>query len=97
MILFVYRNDDLKKVVDNAIGQIVNPVKVKEHLVGQLKTQIDDLERFIDFLQGDASSPGPYASNLKCQCPLHPDANSNGNAFSYPANGGKSEIVCLII
>jgi len=30
----------------------VNPAKVKEKLVGQLKTQIVDLERFIDFLQG---------------------------------------------
>ena len=32
--------------------QIVNPAKVKEKLVDQLKTQINDLERFIDFLQG---------------------------------------------
>jgi len=39
---------------------MVNPVKIKEQLVGQLKTQIEDLERFIDFLQGQASSPGPY-------------------------------------
>lgn len=55
-------NDDLKKAVDNAICQIVNPVKIKEQLVSQLKTQIADLERFIDFLQGEASSPGPYAN-----------------------------------
>jgi RUN domain-containing protein 1 len=53
-------NEDLKKVVDNAIHQMINPTKVKEQLVTQLKTQIDDLERFIDFLQGEASSPGPY-------------------------------------
>ena len=32
--------------------QIVNPAKVKEKLVDQLKTQIVDLERFIEFLQG---------------------------------------------
>ena len=54
-------NDELKRAVDSAIGQIVSPVKVKEQLVTQLKTQIVDLERFIDFLQGEASSPGPYA------------------------------------
>lgn len=77
-------------MVDNAIGQIVNPVKVKEHLVGQLKTQIEDLERFIDFLQGDATSPGPYANNLKCKCPVHPD----GNAFTFP---DKSEIVSYFL
>lgn len=32
----------------------------------QLKTQITDLERFIDFLQGEATSPGPYAQKLNC-------------------------------
>ena len=44
--------EDLKMIVDKAIGQIVNPAKVKEKLVDQLKTQITDLERFIQFLQG---------------------------------------------
>lgn len=32
--------------------KLVNPAKMKEQLVGQLKTQISDLERFIEFLQG---------------------------------------------
>lgn len=62
-------NDDLKKAVDNAINQISNPAKVKEQLVSQLKTQISDLERFVLFLQGEASSPGPYgrySSNCNC-------------------------------
>ena len=44
----------------------MNPVKIKEQLVAQLKTQITDLERFIDFLQGEATSPGPYAQKLNC-------------------------------
>jgi len=61
--------EDLRKVVDNAIGQIVNPAKVKEKLVEQLKTQITDLERFISFLQGEATSPGPLGS--RCTCPVH--------------------------
>ena len=30
----------------------MNPAKVKEKVVEQLKTQIVDLERFIEFLQG---------------------------------------------
>ena len=46
------RSDELREVVDRAIGRIVNPAQVKEKLVDQLKTQIVDLERFIDFLQG---------------------------------------------
>jgi hypothetical protein len=37
-----------------AAVQIVNPAKVKEKMVEQLKTQIVDLERFIEFLQGNA-------------------------------------------
>jgi hypothetical protein len=44
--------EELRQAVDKAIGQIVNPAKVKEKLVDQLKTQIVDLERFIEFLQG---------------------------------------------
>lgn len=31
--------------------QLVNPLKATEHLVDQLKTQIMDLERFIQYLQ----------------------------------------------
>ena len=36
--------------------QIVNPVKVKEQVIGQLKNQIGDLERFIEFLQDEATA-----------------------------------------
>ena len=48
----------------------MNPGKVKEKLVGQLKTQITDLERFIDFLQGEATSPGPLGKE-RCTCSVH--------------------------
>ncbi len=48
--------EELRQAVDKAIGQIVNPAKVKEKLVDQLKTQIVDLERFIEFLQGNGQS-----------------------------------------
>lgn len=69
-------NEELKKVVDSAICQIVTPVKIKEQLVNQLKTQISDLERFILFLQGEVSSPGPYGQyNKSCKC------SSNESAF----------------
>ncbi len=37
-------------------------MKVKEQLVGQLKTQITDLERFIDFLQGEGGAPPPICT-----------------------------------
>jgi hypothetical protein len=72
-------NEELRSAVENAINRISNPAKVKQELVGQLKTQISDLERFIMFLQGDASSPGPYARTYanSCTCGLGGD----GSAF----------------
>ncbi|ESO97682.1 hypothetical protein LOTGIDRAFT_104100, partial [Lottia gigantea] len=72
--------DDLKEVVNHAIAQIVNPGKVKEKLVDQLQTQIIDLERFIQFLQGEASSPGPLGKE-RCTC-LNPiDVNKCTDRF----------------
>ncbi|XP_037926006.1 RUN domain-containing protein 1 [Hermetia illucens] len=44
-------SEDIKSQVDTAIGEFVGPLKMKEQLVAQLKTQITDLERFIAFLQ----------------------------------------------
>ena len=43
----------------------MNPAKVKEKLVDQLKTQIIDLERFISFLQGKKNFP---KSDLRGAC-----------------------------
>ncbi len=52
--------DELKAEVDSAIvGQIVNPLRMKNHLVTQLKTQITDLEMFIQFLQSEGSTVTP--------------------------------------
>lgn len=44
--------EELRQRVDAAVAQIVNPARVKEQLVEQLKTQIRDLEMFISFIQG---------------------------------------------
>merc|ERR1719300_1869035 len=62
--------DELKKEVDEAVGNLVTPLKMKSHLITQLKTQIEDLEMFIEFLQGEAStiSPGECSG---CGCNKH--------------------------
>ncbi|XP_045175317.2 RUN domain-containing protein 1-like [Mercenaria mercenaria] len=73
--------EELRQVVDHAVGQIVNPARVKEKLVSQLKTQITDLERFIDFLQGEATSPGPLGEQ-RCTCPVH-TSKSKTSKFSF--------------
>ena len=41
----------VKAEVDTAVGELVRPLKMKGQLVGQLQTQITDLEMFIQFLQ----------------------------------------------
>lgn len=41
--------DELRQQVDAAFGKFVSPLKMKEQLVAQLKTQVNDLERFIKF------------------------------------------------
>jgi len=56
--------EQLRHQVDNAIGEFVGPLKMKEQLVAQLKTQITDLERFIAFLQCDAIE-GSVGDRLK--------------------------------
>lgn len=77
--------EELRQAVDKAIGQIVNPAKVKEKLVDQLKTQIVDLERFIEFLQGEGQTPGPSGGE-RCVCPLH---GTNEGAKKKPENQSK--------
>lgn len=43
--------DEIRSQIDNAFGSLVQPLKMKETLVGQLKTQVVDLERFVAHLQ----------------------------------------------
>uniref|UniRef100_A0A0N4U9I6 RUN domain-containing protein n=1 Tax=Dracunculus medinensis TaxID=318479 RepID=A0A0N4U9I6_DRAME len=50
---------DLQKQVDEALKQLINPIKAKEKLVEQLQTQIVDLERFVSFLQGETADRTP--------------------------------------
>ena len=59
MKYFAFLEEELKKEVDEAVGNLVTPLKMKSHLITQLKTQIEDLEMFIDFLQGEASTISP--------------------------------------
>ncbi|KAG1677506.1 RUN domain-containing protein 1 [Nymphon striatum] len=64
-------SDELRLQVDHAISQLINPAKMKEQLVSQLKTQIIDLERFIIFLQGEVVKTPQEDPKCTCNCPLH--------------------------
>ncbi|XP_059938298.1 RUN domain-containing protein 1 [Mesoplodon densirostris] len=59
--------EELRQRVDVAVAQIVNPARVKEQLVEQLKTQIRDLEMFISFIQDEVGSP-LQTGNGHCEC-----------------------------
>merc|ERR1719336_3376964 len=59
--------DQLRATVDSAVGQIVNPLKMKSQLVSQLQTQITDLEMFIQFLQEESSVKLPLDHGCGCE------------------------------
>ncbi|XP_003705736.2 RUN domain-containing protein 1 [Megachile rotundata] len=71
--------DDLKWQVDYAISQIVSPLKMKEQLVSQLKTQIADLERFINYLQGEVSTETLACT---CACPVHTSGSATSTSYA---------------
>merc|ERR1719210_2845509 len=77
--------EELKAQVDSAVGQIVNPLKMKSQLVDQLQTQITDLEMFIEFLQGEASTMVPGECN-GCGCSKH------NSPTKSPVNGSSKDL-----
>lgn len=56
---------DVSKQINNAVDQLITPLQLKEHLVQQLKTQIADLERFIDYLQDNPKKHKGCSCNQK--------------------------------
>ncbi|CAF0843460.1 unnamed protein product [Didymodactylos carnosus] len=48
--------EELRKLVDQGIHQLTNPVKLKENLIVQMRTQINDLESFVEFLKADSGN-----------------------------------------
>lgn len=57
---------DVRKQIAVALDQLVSPLRIKEHLVAQLKTQVEDLERFINYLQADSKQ-----ARCSCGCKFH--------------------------
>ncbi|XP_004597398.2 RUN domain-containing protein 1 [Ochotona princeps] len=75
--------EELRQRVDAAVAQIVNPARVKEQLVEQLKTQIRDLEMFISFIQDEVGSPLQTGGG-QCEC------KTSGNPGSGSPRAGSS-------
>lgn len=66
---------------------------MKEQLVDQLKTQVTDLERFIEFLQVDPPTGRPRGkrgSKCTCNCPLHGNAQKAlVKKIDFGSDGGR--------
>ncbi|CAH8575368.1 unnamed protein product [Schistosoma bovis] len=79
---------ELQQVVDKAVNQFLNPVKVNEKLVEQLKTQVNDLERFIDFLHGSGACSDILAKALADFKRTHQQLSANNEIPSccYDSN-----------
>ncbi|XP_073539734.1 RUN domain-containing protein 1 [Phyllobates terribilis] len=71
--------EELRQRVDAAIAQIVNPARVKEQLVDQLKTQIRDLEMFIKFIQDESPPENPIGGATGYTPGFGPNARPNVN------------------
>lgn len=77
--------EELRQRVDAAVAQIVNPARVKEQLVEQLKTQIRDLEMFINFIQDEVGSPLQTGGG-QCEC------KASGKTGNGSARTGSSRL-----
>lgn len=66
--------DELKKQIDKEISDQIDPLVTKEHLLGQLKTQLTDLERYIAHLHGTISK---IHKKRNCSCELHGCSSDN--------------------
>lgn len=68
--------------------QLINPVIMKEQLVEQLKTQVTDLERFIQYLQSSGGTAGLTSKcnrtdgKCTCDCPLHGNSQTGIDTYS---------------
>uniref|UniRef100_A0A1I8HSG0 RUN domain-containing protein n=1 Tax=Macrostomum lignano TaxID=282301 RepID=A0A1I8HSG0_9PLAT len=83
--------DEVKQALDSAVTQIVHPAKVKEQLVEQLKTQITDLERFIDFLQEEITCVYDIGESCSCKCHDKLKKANLGQQKDHSANGGSPD------
>ncbi|XP_059616851.1 RUN domain-containing protein 1 [Phlebotomus argentipes] len=87
--------EDLRHQVDSALGEFVSPLKMKDQLVTQLKTQITDLERFIEFIQNAEDTVGEVDTNCDCISEEHrrkplPRKNSRSRMTSTSSQDGSS-------
>ena len=82
--------DELKAEVDEAVGQLVTPLRMKSHLITQLKTQIEDLEMFIEFLQGEASTLVPVECTGCGTCSKHTSPSKQGGLKGSQRRSQKS-------
>ena len=70
--------------------QLTNPVKLKENLITQMRTQINDLEKFIDFLKGKTSGDTRRRTHRSFAADSAKATVPNQNKLSIEAPQGSS-------
>ncbi|KAL5267991.1 hypothetical protein ACHWQZ_G004888 [Mnemiopsis leidyi] len=72
--LYRLPTDELQDKVEEAVQDMMAPIRSKEQMLFQLTTQVQDLERFIEFLHGTGNTPNALSHEIRrctCNCPLH--------------------------
>ncbi|CAF3721401.1 unnamed protein product [Rotaria sp. Silwood1] len=82
--------EELRKLVDQAIHQLTNPVKLKENLITQMRTQINDLEKFIEFLKADSANVAAAAAATAAPSSLINDKKTIESSKSSPNKSNRT-------
>ncbi|CAF3756799.1 unnamed protein product [Rotaria sp. Silwood1] len=82
--------EELRKLVDQAIHQLTNPVKLKENLITQMRTQINDLEKFIEFLKADSANVAAAAAAAAAPSALINDKKTIESSKSSPNKSNRT-------
>lgn len=78
--------EDLKQYIDTTMAKLINPKKAKEDVISQVTKQINDMEKFVTFLQGYESSADTDHENLK-----EIKVNNSKNTASVSNNNSSSK------
>ncbi|XP_063686363.1 RUN domain-containing protein 1-like isoform X2 [Bolinopsis microptera] len=94
--LYRLPSDELQDKVEEAVQDMLAPIKSKEQMLFQLTTQVQDLERFIEFLHGTGTTPNALSHEIRrctCNCPLHGEPHEAQKLASVKSKNMRADSV----
>lgn len=80
--------EEVEQSVDRVVHKIIEPIRTKDELLTQLQTQVQDLERYIDFLRADpANHVQLHRSPLAPPPALTPASHPHTGHTHHPHDG----------